>query len=513
MSRRAGLGVAILVLWVGVLAWHVQREYFIPDLVRMAQATLDLAPGTHYYAIEMQGTVIGTASSQLDTLPDGFRIDDMMILEASAMGQPGEAIMRTQVTLTRALRMRDFSFRLQSEAGDFTARGHLEGDTLLQVEVEAAGAAPETLAFPVAEPPVFSAALPLLVVRSGEPRVGRRMTVSVFDPSTLSTRPVEVEILEVGTVSVADSAVYHRDRDLWEAGPTREVAAWRIRESFGGLVTESWIDEEGRVIRASSPMGFTMERMHYDLARQARAQRPGAGPDGDIIFNTAIASNRTLDDLEARDRVRFRLSGTAFGDFDLDGGRQTFDGEILEVQREVLAELEPGFTLPWSDDGFEDELGAEPLVQSEDPRIVAAAESILGGDPRGMDPVEAATRINDAVFEMLEKEITFTIPSAVQALETRLGDCMEHTALYLALARAAGLPARAAVGLVYLEDRFFYHAWPEVWLGEWVAMEPTFGQAPADAAHLRFVTGSLARQIEIAALIGTLGIEVLEEER
>ena len=121
-----------------------------------------------------------------------------------------------------------------------------------------------------------------------------------------------------------------------------------------------------------------------------------------------------------------------------------------------------------------------------------------------------AGQLANAVFNMLEKKVTISVPSAVQVLETLAGDCNEHTVLYVALARALGLPARTAVGLVYLRGSFFYHAWPEVWLGEWVAVDPTFGDAPADAAHIRFVIGGLAQQVEIVRLIGRLNIEVLD---
>jgi transglutaminase-like putative cysteine protease len=110
---------------------------------------------------------------------------------------------------------------------------------------------------------------------------------------------------------------------------------------------------------------------------------------------------------------------------------------------------------------------------------------------------------------MLEKRITFSVPNAVQVLETLQGDCNEHTVLYVALARALGLPARTAIGLVYVNGAFFYHAWPEVWLDEWVAVDPTFGQFPADASHIRFVIGGLAQQVEIVRLIGNLDIEVI----
>ena len=49
-------------------------------------------------------------------------------------------------------------------------------------------------------------------------------------------------------------------------------------------------------------------------------------------------------------------------------------------------------------------------------------------------------------------------------LRTKVGDCNEHTALYVAMARALGIPARIAVGLVYIHGAFYYHAWPEVYL-------------------------------------------------
>jgi transglutaminase/protease-like cytokinesis protein 3 len=125
------------------------------------------------------------------------------------------------------------------------------------------------------------------------------------------------------------------------------------------------------------------------------------------------------------------------------------------------------------------------------------------------NPKGVAAQLTTSVYRMLEKSITFSVPNAVQVLQTLRGDCNEHTVLYVALARALGLPARTAVGLVYVNGAFFYHAWPEVWLDEWVAVDPTFGQVPADASHIRFVIGGLAQQVEIVRLIGNLDIEVL----
>ena len=57
---------------------------------------------------------------------------------------------------------------------------------------------------------------------------------------------------------------------------------------------------------------------------------------------------------------------------------------------------------------------------------------------------------------------TQTIPDLLATLE---GDCTEHARLFTVLARAAGIPAREVVGLVYLGDEaqaFGPHMWCEV---------------------------------------------------
>ena len=215
-----------------------------------------------------------------------------------------------------------------------------------------------------------------------------------------------------------------------------------------------------------------------------------------------------LGSVEEHEALRFKLTGVELSGFQLDGGRQTLRGDTLIVRREDWDAVEPDYSLPYKLMDLREELEAEPLIQSDDPRILEEARRTVGRWTRG--PKTAAGRLTTRVDQMLSKSVTFSVPSALQVLDSRQGDCNEHTVLYVAMARAVGLPARTAVGLVYLNGSFFYHAWPEVWLGEWVAVDPTFGQYPADASHIRFVVGGLAQQVEIIRLIGRLNIEVLD---
>jgi len=503
------MAVVILTFWFGMVGWQVRREYFQPELTRLANAALSLAPGVEFYTLRMGERTVGQATSRLDTIPEGFLMEDVMILDMPALGQTGTAVVRTAVRLTPALVMESFSFSLDSEVGRFQANGTLGADSTLHVEISTAGDLQE-VSYKLAEPPIFSSVVPIRVAMAGELEVGNSLRLPVFDPSSMSTRAVEIRITEHDTLVVADSVLLDPETGRWSAAAFDTIPAWKMSEIHGGVSVDTWVDEDGRVISASSPLGFTMERTEYELARQAQEDAAGNSTlaiDEDVILATAIASNVDFVDVTEHDELRFRLTGVELEGFQLDGGRQELRGDTLIIRRENWGNLSPGYSLPYKTMDMREVLEAEPLVQSDDPRIRDAAVQAVGRwmrDPRG-----AARTLTNNVYERLDKSITFSIPSALQVLETGQGDCNEHTVLYVAMARSLGMPARTAVGLVYLNGSFFYHAWPEVWLGEWVAVDPTFGQFPADAAHIRFVIGGLAQQVEIIRLIGRLRIEVV----
>jgi len=79
-----------------------------------------------------------------------------------------------------------------------------------------------------------------------------------------------------------------------------------------------------------------------------------------------------------------------------------------------------------------------------------------------------------------------------------------------ALLRAADIPARECVGIVYTDRRFFYHAWTEAWLGQWISMDATLNQMPTDATHIKLVHGGLDKQAELMALMGKLRLEIVD---
>jgi hypothetical protein len=352
--------------------------------------------------------------------------------------------------------------------------------------------------------------MPLSVMLGEKPKVGNAFTLAVFDPTAMTPVSSTVKIEAESLFTVDDSASYDSATTQWVSALRDTVRAWKLTSTTGPTFS-GWVDGFGRIVEASQPGNLVMRRMAYELAfenwRSTRRNDPGTvSPTDDIIESTAIASNASIRGSRVS-QMTVKLSRVNLSDFDLDGDRQILRGDTLTIIKEDLTSLQSGYQLPAAKTRFAKELAAEALIQANHPGIVGLAKRIAG-DSR--DPAVVAERLNRWVYDSLSKDITIGIPNALQVLRSRSGDCNEHTQLYLALARAVGLPARSASGLALVRDKFYYHAWPEVYLGRWIAVDPTFGQFPADAAHIRFTVGGLVRQADLLRLIGQLDIDVLK---
>ncbi len=502
----------------------VRRVYFPSTALRLREAALTVGPGAEFFAITMGGGPIGYASSTVDTTPTGLRVQDLMVLDLEVLGKVQRTQLATDVRLSRELRLRTFDATLSTPAPAFHASGTVEGDSVLAISIDAGTPRPQTTRVRLDHPLVMTTMLPLQLAVGRQLQPGRSYSLRVFDPMVQEEREVTVRVLAESTLVVADSAERDSVAHRWVPAHRDTLRAWKVSEEYGGLATESWIDRQGRLVRSTTPLGFSVERMPFEMAvenwrrreetRLAAGSPAGGGSAGgaDVIAATAITADAALAP-DTLGRLKVVIGGAGLAGFALAGGRQALAGDTLTVTRETGVGAAPGqppklyFTrLPVLDTALERYVAPEPLVQSDDPRIQAQARLIAGRERRAGPVAELLTRWVDA---NLRKEVVIGVPSAVQVLADRRGDCNEHTVLYVALARALGLPARTAAGLVYLRGRFYYHAWPEVWLGQWVAVDPTFGEFPADAAHLRFVTGGLARQVELLRLIGRVRLTIV----
>lgn len=516
--RRSRMLIAVLLLvaWSGGLALLVRREFFQGRAERLAEAAMRLSPGSTFYTVEQNGVRIGFASTTIDTVANGIEVTDYFVADLPLAGTVHRASARSVVLLSRALALRTFDVQAEAAQTPMRVVGRIEGDSLVIFAMDVPGQAADTQRVPVRGPVLVPTLAPLAVALGEAPERGKTYRVPTFDPQQMQSRDVALTVMAESLFVVDDSARFDAAARVWRSALTDTVRAWHVVGEEGAGF-DTWVDAQGRVVQAKQSAGITLRRMAYELAfenwRIARdaAAASGTAADRDIFESTAISAGVSLS-AQALPRLRVRLTGVSLEGYDLAGGRQSLRGDTLLVERAVLPAKSYSLTTraPEFLARFRAELAAEPLLQSNDIAIVQKAIAITGLE---RDARRVAERLNRWVYDSLAKEVTFSVPNALQVLRARRGDCNEHTQLYVALARAVGIPARIATGLAYVRGKFYYHAWPEVWLDEWVPVDPTFGQFPADAAHLRFVVGGLGQQAELLRLIGNLEIQMVDGRR
>lgn len=508
--RRQGRAIvagAIIAAWLGGLGTLLYREYLDPTRDRLADAAMRVQPSALFFTALQADQVIGYGSSTVDTTVLQVKLDEVLRVELPVGGRAQHASAQSRAQLSRTLSLQSFTLQVNAESGAIRTLGEWESDSVFRFVAHSGGQRPDTQRVVTASPIYFPSSVPMAVMLSLRPAVGRALTLRVADPIGMTVRDARVRLVAETLFVVNDSAVFDSVSKRWQEARPDTVRAWKLDPGEERTLVAGWVDAQGRLIDGVQLGTVQLQRRPYEVAVQNWRARPPArvGDARDILEQTAIAANRHIS--RAVDAMAYRLGGVDLSRFDLDGPRQSVHEDTLRVRREPAAQLVADYALP---DGaraqFPTETGPEPLLESTDPEIVALARTLAGEDTV---PEVVARRINDWVHTTVRKRVTFGIPSARQVLRRKVGDCNEHTQLYVALARAAGIPARIAAGLVHIDGKFYYHAWPEIRLRDWVAVDPTLGQFPADAAHLRFVSGGLGRQGDLLGLIGRLTIDVL----
>ncbi len=486
MVLTRSIGVGIVLFWVFMNGWLLTRHLEAPPAsITLHSAEKITETIEEWWGVFYQREKIGHARQIIKPTPQGYHIYDESNLRLQLLGTMQPVSTRLEMDVDEEWLLRRFEYELRSNEIRFRSRGVATPGKLV-LEIESAGSTTKKQ-IPLSSPPYLMAALkPYIATQQLEP--GKKHFFSVFDPATLSQQTTSVTI---------------ESREHIRIG--RELRpAMRIRQQVKGIAVVSWIDGMGRTLREESPAGLALIQQSATDAQNISGSR---SVPLDLIAQTAITPDRLISGPQERHLLTLELAGIDVANFPaLAGGRQRLAGNRLYITRDRVDRLQ-ALSLPIRDERLRPFLESTPFIQSDHPRIRALAKEIVRGET---DARRAALRIQDWVYREIAKEPTVSIPSALEVLETKKGDCNEHTVLFNALARAVGLPAKTVVGMVYVRDAFYYHAWSEIWLGEWISLDPVLKQFPADVTHVKFIEGEIDRQIDLLQLIGTLNIRVVE---
>jgi transglutaminase-like putative cysteine protease len=486
------LAFLVFAAWIVTMVTLVNRSYVQASPGNLATDLARYGSTAVWRGVYYRGEKIGFTVSQTTRTEEGFELQEDGRLQMNLLGQDTAATIRTTARVDSAFMLRSFDFSLDPGTGPITVKGSLDrpGEKYrLSLAIDSGGTT-RTETRELADAPVLSLNLSRLLAKGGLVPGAKHMR-TVLDPATLQSAAM---IVTVG------------DRSIVRANDTM-IPAFRVETEFRGLKTTSWVTDTGDVVREESPLGLMTIRESPERARGLAV--PGR-VQADLLETAAIVPKMRGRIDEPRDvrRLTLRLDGADVPAEELDGAGQNADGNVIEIVDP--RSLQPGPREP----NLERYLSPEPLLESDAPEIRAEAEQAV----RGVTGVAGrAERLTRYVNALLEKKPTISLPSAREVLRTKVGDCNEHTALFVAMARSIGIPSRIAVGLVFMHGAFYYHAWPEVYIAEggqglWLPVDPTLNQYPADATHVRLTRGGLDKQAVVLPLIGRLQMTVLELE-
>ncbi len=160
------------------------------------------------------------------------------------------------------------------------------------------------------------------------------------------------------------------------------------------------------------------------------------------------------------------------------------------------------------------------FINCADGRVKELARRAAGDEKEAW---AKARRIERWVKQNMRVDNTTSLGPASDVARQLRGDCRQYALLTAALCRAEGIPARTALGLLYVEKgrrpSMGFHMWTEVWIeGQWLGLDATLGLGGVSAAHLKISdhswhdTPSLTPLLPVSRVLGKMTIRVESSE-
>jgi len=325
-----------------------------------------------------------------------------------------------------------------------------------------------------------------------DPKPGDQVSFSMFEPMYQTELTGTSEIL--GT-----------EERMFD-GVAVEVFRIKTKMSLMGIESVAFVTAEGRTLEDKVGGGIITMRL------EPKEVAMDVNYSNDTIISNAAMVDGKIEKPRTRESVKLRIKGPLQEDLILNDDRQLFEKRVDSYTftgRLETFDSKDSVSIPISDHSVAKWIEPTVFVQSDHPKMIAAAKEIVGDETN-------AKLISDKISRWVSNNMhaTFSarLTNSLEVLEHKEGDCTEHSMLYIGLARAAGLPAREVAGLIYVDrprPGFYFHQWAKVWVGKWIEVDPTFDQVIADATHIKLAEGDLFEQTRILPVIGKLTVELL----
>ncbi|MEX0936671.1 MAG: transglutaminase domain-containing protein [Pirellulales bacterium] len=445
-------------------------------------------------ALYVQGTKAGhvhTTVEQLDT-SDGphIRIVSEMSIAAHRFGQQVESTLRQESLETPQGDVLQFRYTSNSGGTSLSTSGRVE-DGQVTLRRESGGQAKEWAApWPAENGGLFAVEQSM---RREPLQAGRTRRLQAFIPMLDQTASVQLTAHEVEQTKLFAAAY-----------PLLRIAAVYTLPDGQTLQQELWTDQQGEIRKGRDSVALESIRTTREVALQ---QDPTAPLD--LGLDVLVRVAEPLSDVHERAAASYEVrieDGDPAEAFASCASQQVhaIDAHTARIEvRQIRPDSPPDLPVDYQPTGGD--LAASSLIQTGDPQVRAMAREAAAGAMGAWPVALAAERY---VHEQLTKgDFSQVFSSAAEVAESRSGDCTEHAVLLAALLRANDIPARVAIGLVYVpaEEGFLYHMWNEAWIEDrWIPLDGTLGQGGIGAGHLKIRDTDLADDTAYSSLLPVL---------
>lgn len=302
---------------------------------------------------------------------------------------------------------------------------------------------------------------------------------------------------------------------------TRRLLRVELKQILPGaepLTSLVWLNERGEPLKMELNAGMELVR---STKGEALAAASGSSPVVDIGFDTVVHLKAPVGNLHEAREVRYLVTlpeGVAAKTFPQSNSQAVTATDDVQVASITVRAVRPGDVSAVSAPPGVEDKEANLLVQSDDPLIKKLAAQAVGDAKTDADK---AARIERFVRNYIRQaSFSRAFATATEVAASRQGDCTEFAVLTAALARAAGIPARVAIGLVYMHSAgqpgFGFHMWNELFIdGHWIPYDATLGLGGIGGGHLKLSDSHLAdgevlaKILPVFQVMGRLQIEVV----
>jgi hypothetical protein len=484
--------LSLVLAWLGSLSWLVLREYRPAnegDLSSTSQ--MILPPTTTFYALRAGTEQVGFRSITTDSLPNGIRVTSRIDVDVPLPLVPRRLLTTTEALYDQRLTLVGFTTTVSGEGGQQTHVGTVGADGQLTVVISGRGQTRvDTVMVGLPSGVLLPDAISIGLASGGNLRPGMVTTVAVLDPVELTVGAWEIRVGAESTFVQADSAVIDSVSGGWLPSGLDTIPTVRADWTEFGMPIRAWIDPNGAVVARETPLGLSEHRGPFEIVNSAYARRRPRNMQAPPL------------ELPTPGVAVEGPSQLTLGPVDL-GRAATMLTTPWQVVEGGMLVTRPGGAVPPAGGAsiLPDSVGAAYRAAPSSDRVRLDAGRVAGVD----------TAAPAMVVAKLAAWVSATISAAPPLLGDpesillrRRGDSSDRAALFVAMARSLGIPARPVVGLLSTGGRLRYRAWAEVWLDGWVPVDPTLGQFPADGGHFRLLIDATARPSTIVSMLGSV---------